>query len=130
MGVAQTPVGLLANGPEGSPVVAAHAPPDPEIAGVADHRLGAQRPVFLEVRLDPAGPVVADKLRVDALGDDLGPKPPRGLPAGAAVEDQRDLGGRPMSRWSPITPSKNARPEAGGSNTRVSETSNWRTASS
>ncbi len=37
--------------------------------------------------------LVADELRVDALGDDLGPKRPRGLFADAAVEDQRDLGG-------------------------------------
>ena len=38
--------------------------------------------------------------------------------------------GRPMSRWSRITPSKNARPAWGRSNTRVSDTSNCRKASS
>jgi hypothetical protein len=36
--------------------------------------------------------------------------------------------GRPMSRWSRMTPSKKGRPAAGRSNTRVSETSNWRNA--
>ena len=46
-GVAQTPVGGLANCPEGMPVLGADAPADPEVAGVADHRLGAQRPSLL-----------------------------------------------------------------------------------
>jgi hypothetical protein len=36
--------------------------------------------------------------------------------------------GRPISRWSRMTPSKKARPAAGRSNTRVSETSNCRNA--
>jgi hypothetical protein len=38
--------------------------------------------------------------------------------------------GRPTSRWSRMTASKKARPDWGRSKTRVSETSNWRKASS
>lgn len=36
---------------------------DAEVAGVADHRPGTQRPMLLEVLLDPAGLVVAADLR-------------------------------------------------------------------
>src|SRR5262245_1034651 len=47
--------------------------------------------MFLEVLLDPAGPVVAADVRIDALGDHLGAPGARGACADASVEDQRDL---------------------------------------
>ena len=70
--VAQTLVGRIANRPKGFPVLGGDPPADAEVAGVADDRLGAQRPMLLEVLLDPAGLVVAADLRIDAFGDDLG----------------------------------------------------------
>jgi len=52
--VAQTLVGGLANRPKGFPVLGGNPPADAEVAGVADHGFGAQRPVLLEILLDPA----------------------------------------------------------------------------
>jgi hypothetical protein len=51
LGVAKTLVGVLTNRPKGIPVLLVESPSDVEVVGVADHRLGAQRPVLLEVYL-------------------------------------------------------------------------------
>jgi hypothetical protein len=90
-GVAQTPVGGFANCPEGMPVLGADAPPDPEVAGIADHRLGSQRSAFLEVLLETRRAVVDGQLRVDALGDDLGAERAGRLLGDPPIEDDRDL---------------------------------------
>ena len=50
--VAQTLVGVIANRPQGSPVLGGDPPADAEVAGVADHRLGAQRPMLRRVAPD------------------------------------------------------------------------------
>src|SRR2546430_5296706 len=65
--VAQTLVGFDTNRFEGLPVGGVQPPADAEVAGIADHRLGAQRPAFLEVLLEPARLVVADQLRVPII---------------------------------------------------------------
>jgi len=128
--VVQTLVGGFANQPQGSPVLGGDPLADAEVPGVADHRLGAQRPVLLEVLLDPAGLVVAVDLRIDVPGDHLGAEGARRAAGDPPVKISDTESGRSTSRWSRMSCSKNARPAAGRSNTRVSETSNWRNASS
>lgn len=54
LGVAETPVGTLAVTAEGPPAVREDTPADPEVAGVCDECLTAQRPPLLEVLLDSA----------------------------------------------------------------------------
>ena len=80
---------MLASGPQGIPVLQADTPADPEVPGVADHRLGAQRPVRFEVLLDPAGLVVAADLRIDSLSDDLGAEGAGGRGSHPPAESQR-----------------------------------------
>jgi len=99
-------------------------------AGIADDRFGTQRPLVLEVLLDPAGLVVAADLRIDPFGDDLGAPATRGLSGDAPVEDQRHRLGSAHVEVIAESCSKNERPAAGRSNTRVSETSNLRNAGS
>jgi hypothetical protein len=88
--VAQTLVGFVTNRPEGFPVGGVDPPADAEVVGVADDGLGAQGSVFLEVLLEPAGPVVADDLRVHSFGDDLGAEASGSLDSDPPVEDERD----------------------------------------
>jgi hypothetical protein len=122
--VTQTLAGVFASGPQGIPVVQADAPPDPEVPGVADDGLGPQCPVRLEVLPNPAGLVVAADLRADSLGDDLGAERAGGFEVTRRPDVSDTRSGRPASRWSRISPSKNARPAAGRSNTSVPATSN------
>jgi hypothetical protein len=68
-------VGRVASRPKGFPVLGGDPPADAEVAGVAHHRLGAQRSMLLEVLLDPAGAVVAADLRINPFGDDLSAVP-------------------------------------------------------
>jgi hypothetical protein len=132
----QTLVGRIANRPKGFPVVGGDPPATPKsralqmTAGIADDRFGTQRPLLLEVLLDPAGLVVAADLRIDPFGDDLGAPAARGLSGDAPVEDQRHRLGSAHVEVIAESCSKNERPAAGRSNTRVSETSNLRNAGS
>src|SRR5207245_10062787 len=91
LGVAETPVGVLANTAECPPVVRTDASADSEIAGVSDHCLGTQRSPLLEVLLDPARLVGAADLGVDAPAEDLGRELARGASCQPAVEDQNYL---------------------------------------
>src|SRR5436305_790790 len=81
--------GWMAASPEGFPVLGGNPPADAEVAGVADHRLGAQRPVLLEILLDPTGLVVAIDLRIGISGDHLGAVDARCAASNPPVEDQR-----------------------------------------
>src|SRR6202022_2022395 len=122
--------GLLANDNEGVPVLGGDASSDPEVFGVADHGLCSKGPVFFEVLLQPRALVVDRQLRVDTSGDDLGAEPAGVRAVTLRSKTNATWSGRPTSRWSRMTPSKNARPEAGRSKTRVPDTSNWRNANS
>ena len=66
---------------------------DIEVAGVVDHRLGAQRATLLVVLLDARALVVDVQRGRDALGDDAGSVPRRRAPADAPVEDQLHMVG-------------------------------------
>src|SRR5712672_4630318 len=96
---------------------------DAEVVAVVDGRLGTQGPIFLVILLDPRVLVIDVQGRGDVLGDDAGAELSR-CPAGdGAVEDQPHLLGRPRSRFSRITCSKNRRPCTGRSSTWVKENS-------
>ena len=86
--------------------------------------VSSQRPMLLEVLLDPAGAVVAADLRIDPLGDHPGAPGARGGPADTPVEDQRHRFRSADIEVIADEAFKNERPAAGRSNTRVSETSN------
>jgi hypothetical protein len=87
--------------------------------------------MLLEVLLQTRGAVVADQLRIDAGGDDLGAVRPGGAPADPPPEDDRDfLGATEVEVIPDAALEEAARPDAGRSNARVSETSIWRNARS
>ncbi len=90
---------------------------DAEVAGVVDGGLGAKGDSFLVVLLHVGVLVFDVQGRDDAVGEDPGPEPARG--DGTAVQMRRSKisdtrSGRPKSRLSRITSSKNTRPDRGG----------------
>src|SRR5512132_2239896 len=91
----QAPVGGEADLPQGGQVGQPFG--QPEVAGVVDRGLGAQRPAFLVVLLDLGVFVVDVQGRDDPVGDDSGAEPAGGFAApradDAPVEDQADLVG-------------------------------------
>jgi hypothetical protein len=102
----------------GQPGVAA------QVAGGVDHGLDAERPAVFEVLLDPR--VLVEDVDDHALivaAVDRGPKHPLGVAADLAAEDDLHVAGRPMSRLSAISASKNPRAWRGASNTMVRQTS-------
>src|SRR2546425_415233 len=90
-GITEAPVGGFANCPQGIPVLSADTPANPEIAGVTDHGLGAERAAFLEVLLDARRFVVTAQIGIDSLGQNAGPERTGRAAAHGAVEDERDL---------------------------------------
>src|SRR5438128_4115487 len=90
-GVTETPVGGFANGPKGIPVLRTDAAPDIEVTGIADDRLGTQRPSLFEVLLDPRRLVVTAQRGVYTPSHDSGTKSPGSTTANPAMENQRDL---------------------------------------
>ena len=73
----QAPVGGEAELPQGGQVGQPFG--QPEVAGVVDRGLGAQRPPLLVVLLDLGVLVVDVQGRDDPVGDDPGAEPARGL---------------------------------------------------
>src|SRR5215216_6160536 len=90
-GVAQTPVGGVANSPQGCPVHCADATADAEVAGIANDRFSAKRLAELEVLLEPAGFVGAVQLGIHTTCDDLGGEPTGSTRRQLAVEDEHHL---------------------------------------
>src|SRR5216683_5157064 len=101
----------------------AQTPADAEIVAVVDGGLGAQGAVFLVVLLDPGVFVIDVQGRCYVLGQDAGPKPSRCLAVILRLKISWTSCGRPRSRFSRITCSKNRRPCTGRSSTWVNENS-------
>src|SRR5215469_22182 len=90
-GVTQTPVGGLANGPKGTPVLHADTAPDTEVIHIADNGFGTQGPSLFEILLDPRRLVVTAQGGIDTPGDDASTKCSGRARANPSTKDQRDL---------------------------------------
>ena len=128
LGVEETPVGGEADLPQDGQVAQSFA--DPEVPGVVDGHLGAKGSSFLVILLDPTVPVLDVKVRDDP-GVNTRVRNRVGVGRGPWVRIWRwkisdTRSGRPISRFSRMTSSKNARPEAGRSSIWVKENSAWR----
>src|SRR5215831_5946232 len=96
---------------------------DPEVISVVDGRLGPQGSVFLVVLLDARVLVIDVQGWGDILCDHPGAKAGLGMARDPAIEESSICSGRPRSRFSRITCSKNRRPCSGRSRTWVVENS-------
>ena len=123
--VEQTSVGGEADLPQRGQVAQSTA--DAEVAAVIDGRLGTEGLTLFVVLLDLRVLVVHVQARGDPFGEHPGAEPSRGGPLapGADLRSKMSptLSGRPRSRLSRITSSKNTRPVTGRSSTWVRENS-------
>ena len=126
LGVEESPVGGEADLPQGGQVAQPFA--DPEVAGVVDGGLGAKGSSFLVILLD-AGVLVLD-VQADGVTPWVNTRVRNRLwvrwrrpvkMRRSKIKETRS--GRPTSRFSRMTVSKNTRPEAGRSSIWVRENS-------
>ena len=107
-------------------------PQTAQIARVVDHGLDPQRAPVLQVLFDAGVPVEGVDVDLGAVGDDLGLELTgrRSTRRWPRWKMSSISSGRPMSRLSVTSASKNPRAWRGASNTRVREVSTWRIDSS
>ena len=96
---------------------------DVEVVGVVDGRLGSQRPIFLVILLDVCGLVINMQRRVTSSVITRVRNRPGVLRVILRLKISCTSSGRPRSRFSRMTCSKNRRPWTGRSSTWVNENS-------
>jgi hypothetical protein len=90
-GVTQTPVGGLANGPKGIPVLRTDTASDAEVTRITDDGLGTQRSSLFEILLEPRGLVVTAQGGIHSPVDDSGAESARSTRVDPAMKNQCDL---------------------------------------